>query len=548
MFFLLERLCRDIGNEKNIIIYGAGSFAIELYHKLCGIGWENRIECFAVSSVEAQPKYIDAIPVIKFEEKILDNNKICLLVAVGDKYIQEIRRALKGLSSERIFYLWEYRVTDDEKRETLLNCAFDELCQHALEEYIWNEPCRLINKVELFENLKTEICERKNQQSTDKSIVYILEQETARDVKIIKALLKKGFQITVLRCCEKERYGAEKELKDLGVVIKEFICLWDFMVVSLQYKPMLYFFDIESNFEYALVSIRHRDIWGKTVIAPYETFESSFIGLSLEVVEFEKFCLENADAVVWRFFSKEYLQNNLGYQYKGDSIQLLDNCGGYETAPPMLETSSGKLRLCCVVSQINSFLQQDIEIYPQQARFVDLLEKLDETCELHVFAWYANTDAQRQLKELEERYANFKFFLRIEHKDLIKRLSTYDYGLCVYTNENIPVYPAGAEMIEGGVMCTEGNYRYSVANRYFDYLDAEIAVITTLPEKLCEYLRRFDVIIGMNISNFDLGYLKANRGYYKKQAKAAKKELLMSRQISNLTDLFERICSDCEIT
>ena len=132
-----------------------------------------------------------------------------------------------------------------------------------------------------------------------------------------------------------------------------------------------------------------------------------FIGLSLEVVEFEKFCLENADAVVWRFFSKEYLQNNLGYQYKGDSIQLLDNCGGYETAPPMLETSSGKLRLCCVVSQINSFLQQDIEIYPQQARFVDLLEKLDETCELHVFAWYANTDAQRQLKELEERYANF---------------------------------------------------------------------------------------------------------------------------------------------
>ena len=71
MFFLLERLCRDIGNEKNIIIYGAGFFAIELYHKLCGIGWENRIECFAVSSVEAQPKYIDAIPVIKFAYSLL---------------------------------------------------------------------------------------------------------------------------------------------------------------------------------------------------------------------------------------------------------------------------------------------------------------------------------------------------------------------------------------------------------------------------------------------------------------------------------------------
>lgn len=127
---------------------------------------------------------------------------------------------------------------------------------------------------------------------------------------------------------------------------------------------------------------------------------------------------------------------------------------------------------------------------------------------------------------------------------MICQISTYDYGLCVWTNEKIPDYPIGAEVLSGGIWtCTEGSYRYSVANRYFDYIDAELPIITTLPEKLCEYLQQYDVIIRMNSSNLDVDYLRRNREYYKKKAKAAKQELLMSRQIGQLTDMFERIRS-----
>lgn len=42
----------------------------------------------------------------------------------------------------------------------------------------------------------------------------------------------------------------------------------------------------------------------------------------------------------------------------------------------------------------------------------------------------------------------------------------------------------------------------------------------------------------------DLDYLKKNKGYYKERAKAAKKELLMSKQIGRLTDMFNRICDN----
>lgn len=544
MYFLFDKLCREIGNKKKIVIYGAGYYAREIYGKFCTIGWKGRIKYFVVTSVGIQSEFIDEIPVVGFEDEILDDDEICLLVAVGDAYIKEIRPMLEKLSSEQVLYLWDYRVSADKKIKNMLNCSLDRLCQCALDEYIWENSHYLNDKEKIFSDMKAALNRCKKRRRLEKSIVYVLEEETARDIKIIKALLENKYRVTVLRYKRKEQYVAEKELYALGVVVEQFGCMWEFILKSLKYRPMLYFFDAETTFEYALAAVRHKDIWEKNVIAPYETFTGSFIGLKEQMFECEKYCLENADAVVWRYFSKEYLHTKMGFQYRGDSIQLLDNCGGYETETQAVKSFDNKLRLCCVVSQVASFLQQDETPYTRLARFVDLLGRLDASCELHVFAWSASADEEQELKQLEQEYLNFKYFLRVEHNDLIRSLGSYDYGLCVYTNEKIPEYPMGAEKISGGIMCTEGTYRYSVANRYFDYIDAELAVITTLPEKLCDYLQQYDVVIRMNSENLDLDYLRTNRMYYKERAKAAKKELLMSKQISKLIDLFERVCSD----
>lgn len=544
MFFLFEKLCKEIGDEKEIIIYGAGYFSKQIYQKFCEIGWNNRIKCFAVTAIGSQPDNINSIPVVKFEDGLLYNDGISLLVAVGDAHIQGIRDRLSTLPPEQIFYLWDYRGYTDVSVKALSDTSFSDICWLALNEYIWNTPLPQNNRKELLDELEAVVREHSNKQVLDKSIVYVLEEETARDIKIIKALLEKGYKITVLQYNRKTQYVAKKELENLNVDCNGFDCMWDFMLKSLKYKPMLYFFDTETTFEFAFIAICHRDIWGKTVIAPYETLKGSFIGMKEEVFEFEKYCLENADAVVWRYFSKEYLQDKMGYQFKGDSIQLLDNCGGYEIPHQSSEPQDEKVKLCCVVSQIDSFLWHDSSTFTRQARFGDLLDKLDLSCELHVFAWSASVEAERELKKLVQEHKNFKYFLGVEHNDLIRRMSAYDYGLCVYTSERIPEYPLGAEVIWGGYVCTEGTYRYSVANRYFDYIDAELAVITTLPEKLCEYLQKFDVIVKMNLSNLNPSYLKTKRKYYRKRAKAAKHELLMSKQIDSLTNLFEKICSN----
>lgn len=546
MYFLLKNLCDKIGCEKKIYIYGAGKYATEIYNKLCIIGWKDRIKNFVVTFIGTQLPYIDDIPVIEFDSQTFAGTDNIILVAVSEAYVEEIRDKLRTISPEKVLYLLDFIGSTDNRLERLLSSSFDEFCNAALDEYIWRNPQNFNNKENLKNNLQQLLQKYKNKNVQDKSITYIIEEETARDIKIIRALLEKGYNIKVLQYAVKAKYVAEKELLNMNILTERFECAWEFMIKSLKHKPCLYFFDTEASFECASVAIRYRDIWGKVVVAPYETFIGCFINISENVINEEKFCLENADAVVWRYFSKEYLERKMGYRFKGESIHLLDNCGGYELPSRIKECSSdGRLKLCCVVAQIGCFLCEDSSVYTRQAKFIDILDSMDESCELNVFAWSASADEERQLADLQRKYKNFKYFLKVEHRDLICRISTCDYGLCVWTNEQIPDYPIGAEVLLGGIWtCTEGSYRYSVANRYFDYIDAELPIITTLPEKLCDYLQQYDVIVRMNSSNLDVEYLKKNKDYYKKKAKAAKTELLMSKHINILTDLFESVCAE----
>lgn len=49
-------------------------------------------------------------------------------------------------------------------------------------------------------------------------------------------------------------------------------------------------------------------------------------------------------------------------------------------------------------------------MYTRQAKFTDILDSIDENCELNVFAWSASVDEERQLESLQNKYSNFKYF------------------------------------------------------------------------------------------------------------------------------------------
>ncbi len=543
MFIYLDKLCERLKQSEKFSIYGSGYYGQLIYAKLCTLGWKDRIESFIVTKKDAQQAYINGVEIIEFDASCFENTNTMILVGVGKEYRQEIAHHIGDRLGKQIIFLCDYFDTDEQQRDILLKGTFEELCQYVVDQYIFENPLLLGNKSELLAELENTVREHQKMSREDRLLVYVMEEETARSVKILCALRQAGYQIKVLQDIRKSGYVARQELTELGIEIVEFDGLYTFLINSLKYKPLLY--HIESmwfNFYYAIIAIRHNELWGKTVFAPQEILKGSFINIPENTFIYEKYCLENADGIVWRYFSKEYLEKKWGYVYKGESIQLLDNCSGYLLKKREMRLLEEKLKICCVVSHIDSFLAPSNEnCFTRQARFEDILNKLDDSCIFDVYAWHVGADSERQLKELEQKYAFFRVFKKVNHEELIQRISEYDYGTDIFTNEKIPAYPLGAETIGYGYLCTEGSYRYSVANRYFDYIDAELPVITTLPEKLCEYLKQYHVIVEMNSNNLDIAYLKANKKYYQKKAREAKQKLLMSNHINLLTGLYEKI-------
>lgn len=99
--------------------------------------------------------------------------------------------------------------------------------------------------------------------------------------------------------------------------------------------------------------IRHKKLFGKIVFAAYDLMNDGYVQVSEKDNLKERYCLENADGIVWRWFSKEYLEEKKGFVYKGKSIQLLDYCKGFNIDGK--RRPDDKLKLCFVTGEYMSF-------------------------------------------------------------------------------------------------------------------------------------------------------------------------------------------------
>ena len=131
---------------------------------------------------------------------------------------------------------------------------------------------------------------------------------------------------------------------------------------------------------------------------------------------------------------------------------------------------------------------------------------------------------------------NFKVIYGTKHDELIEKISAYDYGCFLFDGEDeIPNTLTVDNKYYGS------QYINAVSNRYFDYIDAEIPLIGTRPLKLCHFFDKYGVIVKMNLTDLNIGYLLQNKVEYKKRVKKAKEELLVGKRISTLINFFNNI-------
>lgn len=262
---------------------------------------------------------------------------------------------------------------------------------------------------------------------------------------------------------------------------------------------------------------------------------SFYTNISENKLSAERFSLENADGIVWRYFAKEFLEKK-GFIFRGKSIQFLDCCTGYKVYTK--ENTDNNLKLCVVAGNIDNFLLNQEEGVEEVATLKTILGKLGnlDNCKIHFFINNGSKEDKELCDLYEKKFHNFKVYWGSTHDELIQRISNYDFGCLFYTDGKIV---GDDEIIFDRYYGSEN--KYSVSNRYFDYIDAEIPIITSSPTKLCEIFDEYSIRVNMNINNLDVDYLIKNKEKYKNHVKKAKEDFSIDNQINGLIDFFNQL-------
>ena len=532
MLFLISDLIKALNDTSKILIYGAGVYANIVYPYLKRAGLKDKIIAFVVTDRKNNIEAIDEIPVKCLTDFEFNQKEIySILVAVSKRYIFEIEEELKNKNIKRIVRLIDYEISDLNKisDKKFFKCIID--------IGVWNHANSLQEtKKEIGKFFKMKEKSKQNK----KQIVFIVGNMSVRIVKIINALIINGYNIKLLRYGIVESNLASSELLTINLECIKCLKIEELFYQAIQYNPIVYFFEPTwGDCSWAETMIRHKEIFGKVIISLYDVLNDGYAFATNDAKYTEKYALENASGIVWRYYSKEYLEKEKGFNYKGKSIHFLDYCKGYELEKKEKEENS-LLKLCCVTGDLHPFFcaSHETKKYIREAQFVDILKKIGncQDCIFHVFTGRSSNENKQLCIQLEKKYKNFKVFYSTSHDELIEKISAYDYGCFLFDGEiEIPSSVSVDKKYYGS------QYINAISNRYFDYIDAGIPLIGTRPLKLCDFFDKLGIIVKMGLSNFDIKYLLNYRKEYRDRLKIARKELLMDNQIHKLIDFFENI-------
>ncbi|MCI9401921.1 MAG: hypothetical protein HFJ07_19655 [Lachnospiraceae bacterium] len=538
MKFWISNLYHALETSVDIMIYGAGMYAKEVYPVLKKMGLKQKIKAFVVTDMDKSPTEIDGISVCSIDELNVCNTKnITMLIAVSDRYYLEIVKTIQKYKFRELLLLKPFILTEQE----LVQSTDEHFLEYIQESYLWNQ----VNCIQEFNQEKVKhnewIQQRKIQDENNKNIVFIIGNFGPRYINIIGSLVRKGYNVKILE------YGNARADYIKNALISEYaiecINCSDLIEVSfyvLQEKPFVYYIEpVWGDCSLPQIMIKHKKILGKIVLSLYDVLNDAYICASEYQKNIERYSLENADGVVWRWFSKDFLENKKGFAYTGKSIQFLDYCGKDRIRK---ETSStDKLKLCMVVGNIEFLLRANFdenETYIDLAKIEHILEKIgnQDNCIFHLFVGRCSIKDKEVCDALEKKYHNVKFFNTLQHNELIQKVSEYDYGCLIYNDNALPS--------DRGIM-TYSNYGSGyyncVTNKLFDYISAGIPFITTGPYKLCQFFEQYGVVVKMNVSDLDINYLMKHAAYYKEKAQKARVELYVDNHIQKLIDFLHTL-------
>ena len=554
MFFDLYGLYQDIIKYDRLYIYGMGIYSEIVVSKLLyDLGLRTKTAGYVLSDDQPQNQSSkDGIPIYKINNLHIDTSASIFLIAARPNYASWIEENLKSCNYDNYIFLSHYERNDNNIYFRFEKSNFNQFCEYIAEWYEYKYSERIVgdyleNHQKICSEVK-EIFTRKIKNPdirNDKQIVFVVAALYPRINKIIGALVDRGYEMVVLNIDRLSYPYSKYEEKNIRVVHCE--CIEELLFEAAKFNPLLFYVRPEyRNSTIANIMLMQRDSYGKIVIDIHDIAKCQNLPPEQQwLYDIEKDALESADGVVWRYDAENFLKEKYGYQYTGKSIQFWDYC--YDEFIFNEFESDDALRLCCIDSEaecLNPFNYDDLrkEGIARYANICDILDKIGNRrdCELILYVSRVSDKDLKELKRLEEEYTNFNYFVGFLPMEIIQRISKCDYGCCFYHPGRIPT---DKECIEKSYRYFSDTYEVSSSNKYFDFLNAGIPIVTSSYDgkKQIDYLRNYNVIVDMDLKNLDIEYLKEKKYLYRKNVKVASKHLAISAQIDRLIDFFNSV-------
>ena len=128
-----------------------------------------------------------------------------------------------------------------------------------------------------------------------------------------------------------------------------------------------------------------------TIIDLYDVINDGFTGQTEKNLMAERYVLEHADGIVWRWFSKAYLEEK-GFKYQGKSIQFIDYCDYKGEDSFSYEADHTALKLCTITGYGDEYAEERpyVTEYAEWARLDEILARVGnkEDCIFHFYFYY----------------------------------------------------------------------------------------------------------------------------------------------------------------
>lgn len=518
-----NRLIKD----RKIVLYGAGQKSHSIYEALCLSGYTIAY-CVVTDNSVAVSDFED-VKVYPFvsKKKEIEECRYQLVIACAQKSEEEIVESIERSGIKEFWKTNEMPWSVDFE-------FYRNLGQQGYIDIIRTKYYSNMDKYNLDENIKSCIEQNIFPKVNSRKILFLLIHVAPRAYKIIDGLHRNGYEIELIVWANalyltKEKYNEFVKLSNqcrLCIDVEE-VMLY---CASTDAKILHIFSDANSDIELAQILINGNKVFPKIVFDEYDVMAEMRRNIPQRTIEAEKFCFQYADGLCNRYTCMEYLEEK-GYQICKKRIYFMDCCNDFTNYESPQKQEKDDLNL---VFAGTLFSGKEYKT-SKDGRFLELgILCKENKVHLHLYPIFYDETKLHEYLEMEKVNPFFHVHHPVSALILAQELSQYDYGVTSVQSDIM-------EYSENVGSWKKESLIYSSANKLYDYLDAGLPIVTTIPVEQTKMLEEEGVLSRVYDEKIDFNELRRKRNELKKRVIEVREKYRISNQLPVLIDFYNRL-------